>query len=138
MTMGEEEVMEVTRQLGSRLKPFDVVMGPVVTGKQYFKSVFSRIDRATHPVIVETHAQAVESFAAHLPEGGKGMNNDYDPHLSLAYGDLEDGVRETVKGLAEQAHVEGMKCRVAEIQVWSTEGLVKDWKQTGTVTMTGS
>lgn len=53
---------------------------------------------------------------------------DYMPHISLLYGDLTMQKKEEIRQTADET-VRHKEFVLDTIQVWSTEGVVSEWKQ---------
>ena len=142
----ETDVCVRTKKLASTLAPFTFEFDQLSHGDAYFKCVYAQMKRTE--TVVAANALARQFF----PE--RSSDPEYIPHMSLVYGDFDDkikqhhiiptlensmmedqddGVRNNSKGIAAAI----ASIQVDAIEVWSTEGDVKEWYKVETVPLTG-
>ena len=120
----EEGVRDTTRKLAEMIVPYEIELGEVGSNGIYFQILFSKVEQTE--TVMRANNVAQEVFVV---DKGK-----YFPHASLAYGDFSP---ETVAALRQQLAVRyppiaGKKFLVRDIELWRTEGVVKDWYKVAT------
>lgn len=120
----EESVRDKTRKLAEMIDPYEIQFGDVGSNGIYFQILFSKIEKTE--VVMRANIVAQEVFAV---DKGK-----YFPHASLAYGDFSpEAVVVLQQQLAERHHqITGKKFLVRDVELWRTEGEVKDWYKVAT------
>jgi 2'-5' RNA ligase len=112
------DTSELTRHahaLARSLQPLDVTFTQVACRPEYHKAVFVEVDGGLLP---STHARAAETF-------GVAPDPDYQPHLSLLYGNLSPEAKEVIrKRLGPRWDVAG---RLERLHVMRTEGAPASW-----------
>ena len=124
MMTGEEDVVQRTKKLAKQLAPYTFDLDVVSQRDAYFQCVFAKMK--TTQQVMDANALAREFF----PE--RKSDPEYTPHLSLIYGDF--GLKEKntrlipeIESLLNKKTAETASFQVDSIEVWSTQGDVKDW-----------
>ena len=115
----EEDIRNKTRKLAEMIAPYYIELGEVGSNGIYFQILFSKVEQTE--MVMRANIVAQKVFAV---EKGK-----YFPHASLAYGDFPS---ETIVILQQQIRerqhsITGKKFLVRDVELWRTEGEVKDW-----------
>ncbi|CAB9497345.1 Cyclic phosphodiesterase-like protein [Seminavis robusta] len=132
---GEEDVLNRTRQLANQLAPYEFHLSRVSYRDAYFQCVYAEFERSEQVVAANQLARKV------FPE--RQSDPPYTPHLSLVYGDLTETKKVEVvipklqAALKEKSKETGT-IEVDSIQVWSTQGDVKEWYLVETIPLTGT
>lgn len=141
---GETDVCVRTKKLASTLAPFTFEFDRISHGDAYFKCVYAQMKRTD--TVVDANMLARQFF----PE--RSSDPEYMPHMSLVYGDFDDKIKQnhiipTLKNSMMEDHdgarnSKGIAAAIASIpvdaiEVWSTEGDVKEWYKVETVPLTG-
>lgn len=82
----EKTILQKTRTLATRLKPFPLQLGEISFSTTYFQSVFVRVNSTAK--LMEANLEAKKIFQL--------SNNVFMPHISLLYGNNKMAVREKV------------------------------------------
>src|SRR5699024_8554282 len=78
----QHELIQLTKVLGGATSPFSIELTDLGYTGNYFQSLFYRVKKT--PTYVSVHKTTGKFFGYH--------NNDkYFPHLSLMYGNVEEG-----------------------------------------------
>lgn len=134
MMTGENDVVERTKELAAELAPYEFEFDNVSQHDAYFQSVFAKFKLTKE--VIDANALAREFF----PE--RKTDPDYMPHLSLVYGDIDryekeiDIIPELQQKLEDEAPRTN-RFMVDTIEVWSTQGHVKDWYLVETIPLQG-
>lgn len=120
----EEDVRNKTRKLAEMIAPYEMELGEVGSNGIYFQILFSKVEQTE--VVMRPNIVAQKVFGV---EKGK-----YFPHASLTYGDFPlETVAVLQQQLRERCHsITGKKFLVQDIELWRTEGEVKDWRKVAT------
>ncbi|CAN0076644.1 unnamed protein product, partial [Ectocarpus sp. 12 AP-2014] len=119
---GEAEVIAKAESIALKLGPISARVERTACMGLYFKSVFALLER--DPALLDAHKVAKEAFGQD-PSAG----SDFMPHASLLYGDLPRSTREAIRQEAGVGLVDpGITLEFESIQVWSTKGVVAEWK----------
>jgi len=132
---GEADVLEKSRRLASQLAPYEFEFQSLSSRDAYFQCIYATMTLT--PKVLTANALARQIF----PE--RQSDPPYMPHLSLVYGDLSDTVKneEIMPVLANKSHQRSTETQILpvdSIQVWSTQGDVKEWYMVETIPLTGS
>lgn len=79
------------KHLAQRIRPFTVKLGPIEWRDDYFRSLYATIELTSELAAAQQAAYDAFEMKPAPP---------YEPHLSLAYGKIDEGVK---KRIAEQA-----------------------------------
>lgn len=120
----EESILDKTRKLAEMIAPYEIQLGEVGSNGIYFQILFSKVEQTEAVMRANIVAQKV-----FVVDKGK-----YFPHASLAYGDFSpETVAVLEQQLVEHRHlITGKKFLVRDIELWRTEGEVKDWYRVDT------
>lgn len=134
MMKGEEDVLERTRRLAAELAPYEFELDSVGYRDAYFQCVYAHLKRTES--VVGANKLAREFF----PE--RQSDPPYMPHLSLVYGDLtaeqkEKDVIPKLETALKKRSSETTILPMDSIQVWSTQGDVREWYLVDTIPLTG-
>jgi 2'-5' RNA ligase len=116
----EDDVLHATCALGATLRPFPVRLHGLEGGDQPFRCLFARA--AADEPLLSAHREAAQAF-------GRAPDPAFLPHLSLVYGTLALGVRESL--VAELATEAALSFEAGALHVWRTEGPVVGWREIG-------
>lgn len=130
-----EQVIERTRHLASLLSPYEFELDDLSQKDAYFQCVFATMKRTD--AVVHANAVARQVFAE------KQSDPPYMPHLSLLYGDFdyERKVQDIIPKLRQQLQhhaPDSLRLPVDAIEIWSTQGDVKEWYLVERIPLTGS
>lgn len=119
-----EDVIERTKHLATLLAPYEFELDDLSQRDAYFQCVFATM-KVTNTVV---HANAI----ARQVFTEKQMDPPYMPHLSLIYGDFDcqRKTQEIIPQLRERLKERApdtLRLPVDAIEIWSTQGDVKDW-----------
>jgi hypothetical protein len=134
MMTGAEDVVERTKILAAELVPYKFELDQILQRDAYFQCVFAKMNQSEE--VMAANAVAKEFF----PE--RKTDLDYVPHLSLVYGDFDLAEKESLiipelrRKVAEKAR-HTTSFTVDAIEVWSTQGDVKDWYLVESVPLQG-
>jgi hypothetical protein len=84
-----------------------------------YRRLFSAVGPT--PAVLAANVAARASFA--VRDG-----DVYEPHLSLAYADVDAAAFAGLKDAAERAGLVGLTFAVDRLELWRTEGPVPDWR----------
>ena len=134
MLTGEQDVLERSRQLASQLAPYQFEFQEVSSRDAYFQCVYAKMKLT--PEVVAANALARQVFTE------RQSDPPYMPHLSMVYGDLptttkEDVVIPKLSSDLSRRSSETQILPVDSIQVWSTQGDVKEWYLVEKIPLTG-
>lgn len=129
-----EDVVARTRHLGTLLGPYEFELDDISQRDAFFQCVYCTMKLTDAAV----HANGV---ARQIFEE-KRSDPPYMPHLSLIYGDFpyERKVQEIIPQLRDKFEARApdtLKLPVEAIEIWSTQGDVKDWYLVERVPLTG-
>ena len=121
---GAEDVVERTRVLAKKLAKYKFDYDSLAQRDAYFQCVFAKMKRTKE--VVDANNLAREIF----PE--RQTDPEYTPHLSLVYGDFgieekESKIIPGIKTMLQKKTALMSSFEVDSIEVWSTQGDVKDW-----------
>ncbi len=119
-----QDVIERTRHLATLLAPYEFELDDLSQKDAYFQCVFATMKRTD--AVVDANETARQVFEE------KRLDPPYMPHLSLIYGEFDHDrkTNEIIPKLREQLQERGVDTRrlpVDAIEIWSTQGDVKDW-----------
>lgn len=116
LNLPKAEAVSKTKELATQVKPFIVTLSEVAYLDQYFRCVFIKAERTTG--LMTAHLTARDLFVYQ-------QDDDYMPHLSLVYGDLQ---RTTKRAIVQHIGVETtIEFLVEELYLYCTDGPPKDW-----------
>jgi 2'-5' RNA ligase len=129
-----EDVVQRTRHLATLLAPYEFELDDLSQRDAYFQCVYATMKLTDAPL----HANAVARQV--FPE--KQSDPPYMPHLSLIYGAFgqERKTQEILPRLREkflERAPDTLHLPVDAIELWSTQGDVKDWYLVERVPLTG-
>jgi hypothetical protein len=130
-----QDVVERTRHLATLLAPYEFELDDVSQRDAYFQCVFATMKVNDAAVNANTIARQV------FPE--KQSDPPYMPHLSLIYGDFpyEYKMQELIPKLRtklKERTPDSLRLPVDAIEIWSTQGDVKEWYLVERVPLTGA
>jgi 2'-5' RNA ligase len=105
-----------TEELASEIEPFDVTLNEVGHDGRYFRCVYIKADKTPELMKANSVARAVL---------GQGGNEEYMPHLSLVYGNLDPQTRQRV--IHSIGSVMNSTFHVSEIFLYYTAGDPAGW-----------
>lgn len=134
MMTGADDVVQRTRELAKQLAPYTFEFEELSQRDAYFQCVFAKMKRSKE--VVDANNLAREIF----PE--RRSDPEYTPHLSLIYGDFDLQEKESklipeLDVLIQEKVAATKSFRVDAIEVWSTQGDVKDWYLVETIPLEG-
>jgi 2'-5' RNA ligase len=116
----ETQVLEETRAMAERIAPFRMHLLGFGATKERFRQLFIEIERVGG--IAAARALAEETF-------GKTETGEYEPHLSLVYGDLESASKMRI--IAANKDLLDRAFDAKRLAVARTPDALKDWKVIG-------
>lgn len=116
----EGDVLDSTCALGATLRPFPVRLHGLQGRGEPFLCLFARA--AADEPLLSAHREAAQAF-------GRAPDPAFLPHLSLVYGTLALGVKESL--VAELATEAALSFEAGALHVWRTEGPVGGWRKIG-------
>lgn len=114
----EQDIVEKTKSLASSLSPHPIWFDEVGTRRTFFQALFIEA-AAVASRLVRPHLRAKEMFGT--------IQERYFPHLSLAYADLQPDQLFALMELLPLRKLQGLYFVPESIELWRTEGEVKDW-----------
>mmetsp|Transcript_15962 Transcript_15962/g.23478 ORF Transcript_15962/g.23478 Transcript_15962/m.23478 type:complete len:196 (+) Transcript_15962:68-655(+) len=134
MMTDADDVVRRTKELAKELAPYDFEFDTLEMRDAYFQSIYARLKQT--PQVMQANATARKFFLE------RQSDPEYMPHLSLVYGDFGADEKETKLIPALQKKLLTNKkatssFRVDAIEVWSTQGDVKDWYLVTTIPLEG-
>jgi len=141
---GEEDCVKRAKALAAELTPYTFEFdGDISYRDAYFQCVYAQFKR-TDAVV---HANTIARI--HFPE--RQSDPEYTPHMSLVYGDFDKETKQTQiipklkskiaaneRSGDSDSHNNCMTLLpVDTIEVWSTQGDVKEWYKVTTIPLTG-
>ena len=136
MLTGEEDVVKRARYLASQLSPYQFELDEISYRNAYFQCIYAKMKLT--PDVIAANNLARQIFQERLSDP------PYMPHLSLVYGDLSESDKINIvipKIIAELDRHDSSETQflpVDSIQVWSTQGDVKEWYLVETIPLTGT
>ena len=135
MLTGEEDVVKRARHLASQLAPYEFELGEISYRNAYFQCVYAKMKLTPDVIAANNLARNVFQERQSDPP--------YMPHLSMVYGDLSETdkinvvIPKIIEKLDRRDSSETQFLPVDSIQVWSTQGDVKEWYLVETIPLTG-
>lgn len=114
--MSETAVLAKTKELASKIQPFDIRLNRIEYLDRYFQCVFIKAEKTHH--LMKTRACAWALF-------GKKKDEKYMPHLSLIYGNLPPQVKQSIVQAAGDTLE--LQFRVEKICLYHTAGSPEQW-----------
>lgn len=118
---GEAKVLEETRSIAERVAPFRIHLLGFGTTEERFKQLFVKIERDRNLNMVRALAEKTY---------GKADPGEYLPHLSLAYGNIEQDAKMRIANASRGLLDCEFDAKV--LAVVRTPEELKDWKMVGT------
>jgi hypothetical protein len=112
-----ESISVAAERLLLSLPSCELALREVVSRSSYFQRLVAPVELT--PELTWARLRALAAFAVEEP--------DYWPHLSLAYGDLDEGGSQQLLAAAVAANVAGMRFAAARLEAWRTEREVAEW-----------
>ncbi|KAJ3326912.1 hypothetical protein HDU76_012531 [Blyttiomyces sp. JEL0837] len=125
ITLPKDEAIRKVGEIASKTSAFEVKLTDIVIKDMFFQL----LKQCVMAKVEETNA--VMSLNAQYRTAFPRNEGPFWPHLSLVYGNLEPAVRERVQKEIRQNYpnLVGETVRIAEIEMWNTEGEVSSWEQ---------
>lgn len=114
--MSETAVLARTKELASKIQPFDIRLNRIEYLDRYFQCVFIKAEK-THD-LMKTRACARALF-------GKKKDEEYMPHLSLIYGNLPPQVKQSI--VQSEGGTLELQFRAGKIYLYHTAGSPEQW-----------
>jgi hypothetical protein len=116
----EQTVVGLAARVSEHLAGETVSLGPIEGRSEFFRCLYLRVEPAAS--LRAAHAHAAAAFQV-------SPDPEYLPHLSLVYGHLDTAE----KGDVAAAVVSEVPStiRLEAIEVWRTEGPVREWRLSG-------
>jgi hypothetical protein len=121
----------VLADVAAATPPFAVRFDRVAAGAIFFQCVYALCDTADRAVaapLLAANAEVQRRF---------GLAYAYMPHMSLAYGDLAAGAKDTLVAELQPAVGRGRTVPIDRIEMWDTSGAVATWRHVKTYHLTG-
>ena len=112
---GKEQIREKTRDLASRVNLNQIELAELNYSDEYYRRFFLRVN--SRPELVEARREAERVFKVDSQQ-------DYFPHLSLAYGELSKEIADKVISKLSPFKI---KFNVNSLYLFSTKGKVHQW-----------
>ena len=116
----EREILATSERLAAELDPVALRFRELDWSDQFYRAFYLVVEK--EPALLRDHAAAAAAFR-------RAPAPDYQPHLSLAYGDLKDGQKRRARGEIEQAFG---SCRAERLDVVRTTGPIESWETLAT------
>ena len=139
MLKGEEDVLTRTKALAKELAPYKFEFDNISYRDAYFQCVYAQM-KPTKEVL-----QANNLARQYFPE--RQSDAAYKPHLSLIYGDFSEHKKQQdiipkLHNAMKDHHHDNNDDAIAvipvdAIEIWSTQGDVKDWYKVARIPLTG-
>ncbi|CAM9304264.1 unnamed protein product [Phaeothamnion confervicola] len=129
-SLPEGQLLDRCRGLAAKLQPATLKVTEVASKDLYFQCVFALL--AKDESLLSWRRLASEAF-----EEQECDLNAFMPHLSLAYGDIDDATKRQIRADVEGAVI-GCSFEVEALEVWCTQGRVEEWRQVARLPFTGS
>jgi 2'-5' RNA ligase len=120
----EATLLDTAKALAARLEPFDVKLADVGMEDEYYRAIFLRAEKGE--AFMEARRLAEEAFGLYMADGSP---REFEPHLSLFYGDLEAERKEDI--IRGMGGVAGTSFRVEGINLYRTGGPPHAWARIG-------
>ncbi len=117
----EQYACEKARLLADELSPFEIKLDGIGSNDTYFQILFFSVKQT--PAVINANAVAQKVFAV--------SRGKYFPHLSIAYGDLYNHT-DALKRLASQHPANELCFLTHGVDLWRTEGPVREWYRIAT------
>lgn len=115
----QDEIVDKTKELASKIRPYEIQLSGVDYLDYYFKLLFLKVKKAR--LVMGVNQKAREVF---------NMTNEekYAPHLSLIYGNFLESVKKEIIKSRKLENLE-FSFTVDRVHLYRTEGEVKDWRK---------
>src|SRR5262245_3520993 len=113
----EQTIVGLTAELIEHFASQAVSLGPVEGQSEFFRCLYLRVEPAAS--LRAAHVRAAEAF-------GVPADADYLPHLSLVYGRLDSAEKDRIA--ASVASEVLVTIELTAVEVWRTEGPVREWR----------
>jgi hypothetical protein len=120
-----DEVRAIGEAFAPGVEPYVIRLGNIVSNGIYFQRLIALASPTA--TVLGAHERAKAAF------GAKAM--PYLPHLSLAYGELEEAQTAQLQATAVAAGVVGTTFSTPSLEVWRTDGPVASWERAGVFTL---
>ena len=130
--IASENTIQKTRELATMIAPYEFEFDGLSGRDAFFQSLYIKLK--TTPQVLLANAAARQVFEE------KACDPEYMPHLSIVYGDLDNEEKSRIMQELEYKLKEETALNtftVDNIQIWSTEGDVKDWYCVESIPLTG-
>jgi 2'-5' RNA ligase len=114
-----------TGELAASLAPLRLRLTSLVHEAEYFRAVFFHAEPS--PELLDAHRRAAQVF-------GVAPGPAFRPHLSLLYGDLDEGQRGQALTLVDGR---ALDLSVRRLELIQTTGPVGDWRRLAAVALSG-
>lgn len=130
----EEDVVKKTRELASQLAPYEFVLDDISQKDAYFQCLYATMKKTDD--VIHANQVARQVFEE------KQKDPAYMPHLSLVYGNFTFAEKENIIMPKLRQELQSFSPKtytipVDAIEVWSTEGDVKEWYLVERLPLTG-
>lgn len=121
-----DEIIAKLKPIVQQLQPnFSVNLKKVLTGKTYFQSVFVEVEKTT--ILNDLYNSIYKAFSQYTE------TQEFNPHLSLFYGDHNETIANSIKTLASEEKLENTVMPIFSVDLYQTEGAVEDWVHLGSI-----
>ncbi|HYF28779.1 MAG TPA: 2'-5' RNA ligase family protein [Candidatus Paceibacterota bacterium] len=120
----EEDILSHAQMLAQQLPPLTVMLGELGGEPSFFRAFYLTIKE--DPELMSAHEVAQQTFGTPA--------EPYRPHLSLYYGNIDDGVREAMRSAGEYPSGESFRCD--RLALYRTVGPADQWLRIGEVPFT--
>ncbi len=112
------DLLEKTARIAQALAPFEIRFEGIRFNRDYFKNLYLQVMRT--PQIMNSFAAAQSVLSA--------KKEEYLPHCSLMYGDMGEEESVTLRHLLLDGGILQTGFVPTGIELWQTEGPMKDWR----------
>lgn len=116
LTESEDKLIEKAKELAACIPVFEVNLNIINFSANYFKAMFIRANRTTQ--LIQFNAKARKIF-------GSTRTTDYNPHISLMYGESNAIIKRKVT--IEIGNSFPLKFKIDNFYLFNLNGEIKDW-----------
>ncbi len=112
----EREILAESERLAATLAPIEIRFLELGWSNEFFRAFYAVVEKA--PALLRGHERAAAALS-------RSPDPDYFPHLSLAYGELDERQREAARA---RIGMDFGPCRAERLDVVRTIGPPQSWK----------
>ncbi|WP_282078200.1 2'-5' RNA ligase family protein [Epibacterium ulvae] len=114
-----DDIAAIVQRIAAQARPIRLTVAEVAQGDQFFKSLFLRLDRSPQITQLRAHCTAL----------GETIDQaSFDPHISLAYGDMPKEARQEAMQAARRWVGTSIEVSAISLVQSSSETPIQDWQ----------